>query len=113
MELSIYDIVKKIVITSKSVELYKKLGQITFEVNSIANKIMIRNAIEKLWDVKVADVRVVNTTGKVKSFGRKKFKSSDKKKAIVKLKSGFQIDIPGMYETVDSVNASMSSEQAQ
>ncbi len=45
MELSIYDVVKKLVITSKSIELYKKLGQITFEVNQVANKILIKNAI--------------------------------------------------------------------
>ncbi len=112
MELSIYDVVKKLVITSKSIELYKKLGQITFEVNQVANKILIKNAIEKLWNVKVADVRVMNVTGKVKTFGKKQFKSSDKKKAIVKLKSGFQIDIPGMYENIGSMNVPAESERA-
>lgn len=114
MELSIYDVVKKLVITSKSVELYKKLGQITFEVNQVANKILIKNAIEKLWNVKVADVRVINVSGKLKSYGRRQFRSSDKKKAIVKLKSGFTINIPGIYENIDSVNVpAAQAEQAQ
>ncbi len=113
MELNIYDIVKGLVITSKSVDLYKKLGQITFEVNRTANKILIKNAIEKLWNVKVADVRVMNVTGKTKSFGKKQFKSSDKKKAIVKLKDGFQIDISNMYENIGSMKAPAESGKQQ
>ncbi len=55
----------------------------------------------------------MNVTGKVKIFGRKQFKSSDKKKAIVKLKSGFKIEIPGMYENIGSMNVPAESERAQ
>lgn len=100
MELSIYDIIKKPVVTSKSVELFKKLGQLTFEVDKSANKITIRRAIEKIWDVKVADVRIMNVGGKEKVFARKSFMSPDKKKAIIKLKKGYKIEIPGMLEAV-------------
>ena len=93
MELSVYDIIKKPIITNKSIELYKKLGKITFEVNLLANKITIRNAVEKIWNVEVANVAVVSIAGKVKTFARKTFKTSNRKKAIVTLKKGYKIDI--------------------
>lgn len=100
MELSIYDIIKKPVVTSKSVELFKKLGKLTFEVDRSANKITVRRAIEKIWDVKVAEVRIMNVSGKEKVFARRSFISPDKKKAIVTLKKGYKIEIPGMLEAV-------------
>ncbi len=105
MELNDYDVIKKPVVTSKSVELFKRLGQITFEVNKLANKITVRRAVEKIWDVKVARVHIINISGKKKTFARRSFKSSDKKKAIITLKQGYKIDIPGMFESVGSVGA--------
>ncbi len=100
MELNSYDIIKRPVITSKSIELYKKLGKITFEVHKLANKVTIKNAIEKIWNVKVANVCVMNVSGKVKTFARREFTTPDLKKAIVTLKKGYKIDIPGMLETM-------------
>lgn len=110
MELSMFDIIKKPVITSKSVELYKKLGQITFEVNTTANRIDIRLAVEKIWNVQVAGVRVINITGKEKTFGRRPFMSSDKKKAIVTLKKGYKIEIPGMFEAMGAAEVAPEHE---
>ncbi|MFA6527413.1 MAG: 50S ribosomal protein L23 [Candidatus Babeliales bacterium] len=112
MELSIYDIIKKPVVTSKSVELYKKLGQLTFEVDKSANKITIRRAVEKIWDVKVADIRVMNVGGKEKVFARRSFMSPDKKKAIVTLKQGYKIEIPGMLEAVGLTEQNRASSHA-
>jgi large subunit ribosomal protein L23 len=100
MELNIYDVIKHPVITSKSIELYKKLGKVTFEVHGLANKLVIKDAVEKIWAVKVADVRVMNISGKIKIFARKEFRTSDRKKAIVTLKKGYKIEIPGMLETI-------------
>jgi large subunit ribosomal protein L23 len=100
MELNVYDIIKRPVITSKSIELYKKLGKITFEVHKLANKINIKDAIEKIWSVKVDKVCVMNVAGKVKTFARREFTTSDHKKAIVTLKKGYKIEIPGMLETM-------------
>lgn len=100
MELSIYNIIKKPIVTSKSVELFKKFGHLTFEVDKSANKIMVRQAVEKIWDVKVADVRIMNVAGKEKVFARRSFMSPDKKKAIVTLKKGYKIELPGMLEAV-------------
>jgi large subunit ribosomal protein L23 len=100
MELSIYDIIKRPKLTDKSINLYKKLGQYTFEVHLDANKGTVRNAIEKLWNVKVDKVRLIRIKGKTKSFNRREFIQPSRKKAIVTLKKGFKIEIPGMFESM-------------
>ncbi len=105
MELKIYDIIKKPVMTSKSVELYRKLGKLTFEVHADANKSMIKDAVEKIWTVKVAGVCVINLPAKVKAFGRKEFTTQAKKKAVVTLKKGYKIEIPGMFESIGAVES--------
>ena len=94
MDLTIYDIIKNVCVGGKCDTLREKFGKFTFEVHSAANKPMIRNAVEKLWNVKVRDVRVINVKGKSKAFGRRPFQSSDKKKAIVTLKPGQKLDLP-------------------
>lgn len=100
MELSIYSIIKKRVITPKSLDVYKKYGKVTFEVHTDANKIMIKQAVEKIWNVKVDSVRVLTVPGKTRSFGRRSFKSTDGKKAIIALKKGYKIDLPVHFETM-------------
>jgi large subunit ribosomal protein L23 len=100
MDLSIYDVIKGISVTSKSRALFDDLGKITFEVNPFSNKVMIRFAVEKIWKVKVRDVRIINVKGKKKSFAKKKFITPDKKKAIITLKEGYKIDLPGQFETM-------------
>lgn len=100
MDLNVYDIIKRISVTDKSRDLLDKLGKITFVVHKAANKIMIKKAVEKIWDVKIRDVRVMNVKGKNKVFSRKKFKSSDIKKAIITLKPGYKIELPGQFESM-------------
>jgi large subunit ribosomal protein L23 len=100
MELSIYDIIKRKLATEKSQDMFRKFGKLTFEVHKAANKIMVREAVEKIWDVKVDNVRIVSCPGKNKVFARKNFKSPDRKKAIITLKKGYKIDLPGHFETM-------------
>lgn len=100
MELSVYDIIKRIIITEKSADLFKRFGKITFEVHKESNKVMIRQAVEKVWNVKVKNVHVIKCPGKNKLFGRKAFKSPDRKKAMVTLKEGYKIELPGHFETM-------------
>lgn len=102
MDLKIQDIIKRPVVTSKSIDLYRKLGKYTFEVHKSANKLMVGDAVEKLWNVKVDKVCIMNVAGKNKTFSRKSFVTSDKKKAIITLKKGYKIEIPGLFETVAS-----------
>jgi large subunit ribosomal protein L23 len=98
--LNIYDIVKRQVLTSKSSADFNKFRRITLEVNRAANKLMIAGAVEKIWDVKVEKVRVISLPGKKKTFAKRSFRTSSKKKAVVTLKKGYKVDIPGLMEGV-------------
>jgi len=109
MELSVYDILKRPVLTSRSVFLHKKLGQLTFEVHQLANKIMIRQAVEKIWNVKVDKVRVLKIPGKIKIYARREYKTPNRKKAIITLKKGYNIEIPGMMESMGAVASAKES----
>lgn len=100
MELSIYDIIKKPVISSKSVMLFQKFGKVTFEVNLHANKLVVRHAVEKIWNVKVENVHILIRKGKNKTFARRSFATAEKKRAIITLKKGYKIDLPSMFESV-------------
>ena len=57
-------------------------------LSSEANKVHIKAAVEKLFKVKVAEVRVMNNEGKLRRRGRFAGYRSDWKKAYVKLKAG-------------------------
>ncbi len=100
MELSLYDVLLGTVITPKSLALRKKFGKITFKVNPLANKIMVRAAVEKLFDTKVRDVRILLIKGKTKTIKRNSYTMASKKKAIVTLKPGFKIDLPEQFESI-------------
>jgi len=99
MELTAYEIVKKIITTPKSVELYQKQGKVTLEVAKSANKLVVRNAVEQIWGVKVGAVRIINTPEKRRVFSRREFVALGIKKAIVSLKPGYSIALPG-HESV-------------
>ncbi len=83
-----HDIILAPIITEKSTLLKEKRGALVFRVNRAANKIEIRQAIEKLFSVKVASVRTENVRGKMKRMGRFAGRRSDWKKAYVSLKPG-------------------------
>jgi large subunit ribosomal protein L23 len=67
-------------------------NQVTFEVDSRANRIEIKRAIEQIFKVKVARTRTVNVKGKIKRRGRILGKRKDWKKAIVTLMPGERIE---------------------
>ena len=78
------DIVLKPVITEKSMD-ELQAGKYTFKVATDANKTEIKKAVEVLFGVKVAKVNTLNCNGKEKRVGRFVGKTSDWKKAVVKL----------------------------
>lgn len=87
-----YNIVKRPLVTEKT-NIQKEVGnQVTFEVDSRANRIEIKRAIEQIFNVKVVKTRTVNVKGKVKRRGRILGKRKDWKKAIVTLMPGERID---------------------
>jgi large subunit ribosomal protein L23 len=65
----------------------------SFEVNKKANKVQIRGAIEKLYNVKVTDVRTANVKGKPRRRGRNIGVTKSWKKAIVVLGEDYHIDL--------------------
>ncbi|MFT6303234.1 MAG: large subunit ribosomal protein L23 [Granulosicoccus sp.] len=71
-------------------------GRHTFRVAPDATKLEVRKAVEKLFDVTVRGVQMVNVPGKSKRFGSKQGKRSDWKKAIVRLAEGQDIDFMGI-----------------
>jgi len=88
-----YTIIKKPRVTEKTTANAQNHNAYTFEVERTANKIEIRQAIEKLFKVKVDKVRTVNVKGKPKRVRFKWGKTPDWKKAIVTLKEGHKLDI--------------------
>lgn len=91
------EVIIRPVVTERSTELADEQDAFTFIVLKDANKIEIRQAVEKLFDVKVQDVRTMNYRGKWRRVGRNYGKRPAFKKAIVQLADGERIDV---YEGV-------------
>ncbi len=85
-------VIKRPLITEKSTRQKEEGRQYVFEVHRDANKIEIQSAVERLFKVKVLQVRTSNVLGKVKRLGRKYGKRPDWKKATVTLREGDRID---------------------
>ncbi|MDA3788646.1 MAG: 50S ribosomal protein L23 [Desulfobacula sp.] len=87
-----YDIIRGPVVTEKTT-LQKELNnQVTLKVDKRANRVEIKNAVEKSFNTKVKQVRTLQVKGKVKQRGRIIGKRKDWKKAIVTLMPGQRID---------------------
>ena len=85
MSKGIHQIIERPVISEKSVR-SSMTGKYTFRCRCEANKIEIRNAIEQVFDVRVADVNTMIVKGRVKQVGRRRAgRTPDWKKAIVTL----------------------------
>ena len=68
-------------------------GKYVFEVPTVSNKIQVAQAVEATFKVKVTDVNIMVTKGKVKQFRRHAGRRHDVKKAIVTLKKGDSIKL--------------------
>lgn len=79
-------------VTEKMTNLQEKENKVAFVVDRDANKIEIRRAVEKRFNVKVEKVATMNLTGKMKKMGRFEGRRAGWKKAVVTLKTGFKID---------------------
>ncbi|MCK6438718.1 MAG: 50S ribosomal protein L23 [Planctomycetes bacterium] len=87
-----FEIVKKPLVTEKSSG--KMVESIyAFEVARDANKIQIKAAIEAIWNVKVASVRTLNGKGEMRRNRFGHFNTGTSRKAYVKLKEGYAIEL--------------------
>jgi large subunit ribosomal protein L23 len=92
----LHQIIKKPLITEKT-NLQKEVSRVVaFEVSLNANKVEIKQAVEKAFNVKVTDVNTTVAVGKVKRVGAKYGKRSNRKKAYVTLAEGSNVDFFGV-----------------
>ncbi len=87
------EIILKPLLTEKSSLLTDKENIYCFRVAKLANKNQIKNAVEKLFDVKVLDVNTLVSPSKSKRFGRFLSKTSGEKKAYVQIEKGQKIEL--------------------
>jgi large subunit ribosomal protein L23 len=83
-----YKIILRPVITEKSTLMKEKNREICLEVYPRANKIEIKEAAEKLFNVKIERVRVMKQRGKMRRVGKSQGRTKDWKKAYLKIKDG-------------------------
>jgi large subunit ribosomal protein L23 len=90
--MDIYNVIKEPHIAEK-VNLQKELfNQLTFKVDRRANKVEIKNAVERIFKTKVLDVQTLNIKGKKRRIGRNIGKRPNWKKAIVRLAPGEKVE---------------------
>jgi large subunit ribosomal protein L23 len=87
----LYEVLRRPLITEKSTALQAQ-NKYAFEIADKANKLMIRQAVEKAFKVKVTGVNVVTMQGKTRRVGRRMIKTEPWKKAIVTLQPGDKIE---------------------
>jgi large subunit ribosomal protein L23 len=90
--MDIHRILIKPTITEKSTILQES-GKYTFEIAPKANKIEVKEAVEKSFSVTVLDVNISKSRGKRKRYGPRMAKKPDIKKAVVTLKQGDRINL--------------------
>jgi len=88
-----FNVLKKPILTEKATDLRDRHNHIAFEIDPRANKRMVAEAIEKIFNVKVTGVRIMNTPGKPKKIGKFSGIRAGFKKALISLKDGDKVDI--------------------
>lgn len=89
--MTIHDTLIRPLVTEKGITKKEAERTLCFEVSAGANKIMVKQAVEKLFKVKVEEVRTANFEGKLRRRGRFTGYRSDWKKAYVKLEEGQKV----------------------
>ena len=90
--MNVHQVLLKPTITEKST-LLQESGKYTFRVAPKANKVQVKEAVEKSFDVTVVDVNITKTHGKRKRYGSRITKKPDTKKAVVTLVQGDRINL--------------------
>lgn len=93
MDLTIYDVIQGPVMTDKAFRMNRDLKQLVLKVHPHANKPLIKEAIEKLFDVKVKKIRVLRKPGKRRMVNRRVVIGPAEKKAVIILAKGYSIDL--------------------
>ncbi len=107
VNLTTYDIIQGPVLTDKAYHQYKKMNTLMLRVHPDANKPQIKAALERLFNVKVAEVRVSVRKGKNKFIRalRKSTQSAERKHAFITLKPGYSLDLMGQGNYTEAETA--------
>ena len=89
--MTIHEVIRRPLVTEKGVFKKDEERTLCFEVAPNANKVQVKQAVEKLFKVKVAEVRTSVVEGKMRRRGRFSGYRPDWKKAYVKLKAGEKV----------------------
>jgi large subunit ribosomal protein L23 len=87
------EIIVRPLMTEKSMRQKEELNTVAFQVRPDANKVEIRSAVERIFNVKVTAVRTAAYEGKLKRMGRHQGRRADWKKAVVTLAAGHKIEL--------------------
>ena len=93
MKNDIYNVIVRPLVTEKGTFQSEAMNAYAFQVNPQANKAQIKQAIEKIYDVKVLEVRTANRKGKPRRYRYKRGTTSKWKKAVVVLHPDNHIDL--------------------
>ena len=86
--MNVYEVIRRPLITEKGQDKKDNERTLVFEVAALANKTQVKQAVEKLFKVKVDEVRTATFEGKMRRRGKFMGYRSDWKKAYVRLKEG-------------------------
>ena len=89
--MTLYEVIHRPLVTEKGVEAKDSHRTLCFEVAQEANKTQVKAAVEKLFKVKVEEVRTANFDGKMRRRGRFMGYRPNWKKAYVRLKAGEKV----------------------
>jgi len=98
MDLSLQEVIQGAVVSGKAQKINAGKRKLILRVHPAANKILVKEAIEKLFEVLVDSIRILNRKGKNRLVRRRKTTGSIEKRAIVTLKEGYQVDVFGQSE---------------
>jgi large subunit ribosomal protein L23 len=93
MELTIYNVIRRPVVSSKASVLMQQLKKVVLEIHPHANKPMVKEALKKLFNVETETVRIVVRKGKNRTFKRMATQGKLSKRAIVTLKPGYSLGV--------------------
>ena len=93
MALHVFEVLRRPMITEKSTIMQDGHNKYAFEVDSRANKVQVKTAVEQSFSVKVTEVNMLTVKGKRKRFGRRLVQRPSWKKAVVSLQAGDKIQI--------------------
>ena len=91
--MDVHNVLRRPILTEKSTRGMELQNAYVFEIVPRANKLIVRRAVEELFDVKVVKVNIRHRKGKLKRVGRSIGYSKNRKEAVVTLRAGDKLDI--------------------